>query len=129
MNCMLFWQIVFANNFFKSPEDIKNHGSQPNCVALCQEKLPLKTCGISLFSPIFCTQRTESIVNFIAFQSRFTYVLDYILTSHYFLVLLKVIELDQRKHSKVVKCSVAVMASLGKVVMLMNVRWNMLLAR
>lgn len=54
MNPMLFWQIIFGNVFLKSPEDIKSHGLQPNCVALCQEKLPLKTCGIFLFSYFMC---------------------------------------------------------------------------
>lgn len=55
MNRMLFWQIIFGNFFLKSPEDIKSHGSQPNCVAFCQEKLPLRTCGI--FFPLFYVQK------------------------------------------------------------------------
>lgn len=79
-------------------------------------------------SPVLCARRAGSIANFIVFQSRFTYVLDYILTSHYFLLLLKVIELDQRKHSKVVKCSVAIKGPLEKVVILMSVRQDALLA-
>lgn len=66
-------------------------------------------------------------MNFIVFQSRFTYVLDYILTSHYFLLLLKVIELDQRKHNKVVKCGVVITGSLEKVVVLTSVRRDALL--
>lgn len=93
MNCMLFWQIIFGNVLLKSPEDIESHGSQPNCVALCQEKLPLKACGI--FFPVLCARKAGSIVIFV-FWSRITYVLHYILISHYFLLLLKVIELDQK---------------------------------
>lgn len=61
-------------------------------------------------------------MNFIVLQSRLTYVLDYILTSHYVLLLLKVIELEERKHKKVVKCSVAIMGSLEKVVIFMYVK-------
>jgi len=67
-------------------------------------------------------------VNFIVLQSRLTYVLDYILTSHYVLLLLKVIELDQRKHNKVVNCSVAIMGSLEKVVIFMCVKKDTWLA-
>lgn len=94
MNCMLFWQIIFGNVLSNSPNDIESHGSQPNCVALCQKKLPLKACGI-FFPPVLCARRAGSIVIFV-FWLRFTYVLHYILTSHYFLLLLKVIELDQK---------------------------------
>lgn len=126
MNRMLFWQIIFGTVLLKSPEDINSHGSQPNCVALCQEKLPLKASGI-LFSPVLCARRAGSIVIFV-FWSRFTYVLDYILTSHYFLLLLKVIELDQKNHSKIVKFSVAIMGTLENIVILMRVRQDALLA-
>lgn len=56
MNCMLFWKVVFGNSYLKSPEDIKSRGSQPNCVALCQEKLPLKTCGNFFLFLLFYVQ-------------------------------------------------------------------------
>jgi len=58
---------------------------------------------VGYFFPVLCAKRAGSVVNFIGFQSRFTYVFDYISTSRYFLLLLKVTELDQRKHDKIVK--------------------------
>lgn len=75
---------------------------------------------------VLCVKRAGSTVNFIVLQSRFTYVFDYILTSHYVLPLLKVIELDQRKHNKVVKCSAATMGSLEKVVIFTCIERDML---
>lgn len=81
---------------------------------------------VGFYLYVLCVKRAGSTVDFIVLQSRFTYVLDYILTSHYVLRLLKVIELDQRKHNKVVKCSVATMGSLEKVVIFMRVERDML---
>lgn len=95
MNRMLFWQIIFGNVLLKSPEDIESHGSQPNCVALCQEKTSIEGLW-DFFSPVLCARKAGSIVIFV-FWSRFTYVFHYILISHYFLLLLNLIELDKKK--------------------------------
>lgn len=76
MNCMLFRQIIFGSVLLKSPEVIESCGSQPNCVALCQAKLPLKACGI-FFSPVLRARRARSIVIFFLGQDSHMYFITF----------------------------------------------------